>query len=110
MSQATLDSDEKAAEARDIVIANGGSGAQGVWFGLTDEATEGTFVWTKTGEEATNFDWGSGQPDSDTRGNCVILYASGDWRWYDTWCDETFAFNALCEVEATGEPQPEVFY
>ena len=49
----------------------------------------------------TNFDWGSGQPDSGTIGNCVVLYSSG-YHWFDTNCGETFAFDALCEQEATG--------
>ena len=76
----------------------------GVWFGLTDEAKEGTYVWEKTGEICTNFQWGTAQPDSDEIGNCVILYGSGSYLWYDTYCGETFAFNGLCETEATGEP------
>eukprot|EP00095_Tigriopus_kingsejongensis_P000639 maker-scaffold275_size226830-snap-gene-1.30 protein:Tk00639 transcript:maker-scaffold275_size226830-snap-gene-1.30-mRNA-1 annotation:"predicted protein" len=67
------------------------------WIGLTDETDEGRFVWQSDGTPADYFDWdtGTGQPDSGTRGNCVVLYNS--MLWYDTYCGEFFAFQPLCE-------------
>lgn len=44
-----LETDEKATEVREIVSSK--YLPYGAWFGLTDIAEEGTYVWDKTGDK-----------------------------------------------------------
>lgn len=80
-----------------MVLADNNVPSNGYWIGLSDEAEEGTYKWETSGEVATFFNWGDGQPDSGTAGNCVALYEYGAMKWYDTYCGESFAFYPLCE-------------
>merc|ERR1711962_968063 len=53
------------------------------WIGLTDEMTEGLFLWNSDGQNTENYhNWYPSEPDEP--GNCVHI-AGGVWKaWY---CD-----------------------
>lgn len=46
-----------------ILQSRGISANNGFWIGLSDNVTEGTFVWI-SGEEVTYTNWGSGEPNN----------------------------------------------
>ena len=55
-----------------------------LWIGMTDEAEEGTWVWS-SGEAVTYTNWASGQPNNNdnwyggTDANCGFLPNDGNW-------------------------------
>lgn len=71
------------------------------WIGLTDEETEGTFVWTSTGKEPKYTYWNYGEPNVDEDENeedCVHL--ENYWRdrkWNDRSCNASDMY-ALCQI------------
>ena len=96
-----LDTHEKSEEIRNWFAGVGGT-RYGGWIGLTDEVEEGTWVWDKTGEEATYFAWADYSPSDNNELNCVTLYAPSDpynYLWEDCRCDTDDAFHAICERE-----------
>ena len=66
----------------------------GSWLGLSDEAEDGTFVWS-SGDPPGYTNWGYDEPTGGTVENCVYMYLAGDWR--DVPCDS--AYYPLCERE-----------
>lgn len=66
-----------------------------VWIGLTDEATEGTWVWSN-GESATYRNWASGEPSGGTE-DYAELYSGGTWN--DLSGSNTF--YGLIEIDGT---------
>ncbi|XP_078699660.1 CD209 antigen-like protein A [Branchiostoma floridae x Branchiostoma belcheri] len=68
------------------------------WFGLSDEGTEGQFVWEDgTRLTSTGFtDWYPGEPNGGGSEDCVQY-----WRhsWNDRSCTDQLGFT--CEVQAT---------
>ena len=49
--------------AENQFLVNTFGGKEGLWIGLTDEVTEGTFKWAN-GEAVTYTNWSPGQPDN----------------------------------------------
>ncbi|XP_035678932.1 uncharacterized protein LOC118417473 [Branchiostoma floridae] len=72
------------------------------WFGLSDQVTEGQFLWEDgTSLASTGFtDWYPGEPNGGAGENCVQY-----WRhsWNDRGCTDLLGFT--CEVQAT-RPTP----
>ncbi|KAI8504762.1 hypothetical protein Bbelb_178800 [Branchiostoma belcheri] len=101
-------------QARQVCIDNGGSlamvknseinsflktlSSDHKWFGLSDEVTEGQFLWEDGGSlTSTGFtDWYPGEPNGGSLENCVQY-----WRqtWNDRSCTDQLGFT--CEVRAT---------
>jgi len=71
------------------------------WIGLTDEETEGTFVWTSTGKEPKYTYWNYGEPNVDEDENeedCVHLETYwNDRTWNDQSCNALY-IHALCQI------------
>ncbi len=67
------------------------------WIGLTDQKTEGKFVWTSTGKEAWYTNWHEDEPNVEKTNDedCVFLQ-KGDRTWEDFSCSGVEIF-ALCE-------------
>ncbi|XP_035680160.1 lactose-binding lectin l-2-like [Branchiostoma floridae] len=68
------------------------------WFGLSDQDTEGQFLWEDgTSLASTGFtDWGRREPNGGTGENCVQYW--GQYSWNDRGCNEPLGFT--CEVQA----------
>jgi hypothetical protein len=66
------------------------------WIGLTDQETEGKFVWSSTGQVPEYTNWESGEaPVEDEIRDCVQLKSSlGLWR--ESTCYRSSLY-ALCE-------------
>jgi len=75
------------------------SGAEGLLFGLTDQAVEGTFVWVD-GQSLTYDAWAENQPD-DHEGaeDCTLFYPSAEWN--DSSCENVLGF--VCEAPFMSE-------
>ncbi len=68
-----------------------------LWIGLTDEAVEGTFVWT-TGEPVNYLNWASGEPNNGSS-DYVYIASPADARpfsWNDI--EISASLNAVAEV------------
>lgn len=58
-----------------------------VWLGATDAASEGTFVWSATGEPLTYSNWYQGEPnDYGGDEDCVLAFV-GQGSWNDVPCN-----------------------
>ncbi|XP_061177914.1 protein PIF-like [Saccostrea echinata] len=66
------------------------------WIGGTDVASEGSFVWSESGQPITYNNWGPNNPDNGG-GNqhCLILFQPSDYKWHDTQCTNTNSY--ICE-------------
>ncbi len=82
-------------------------GTTNTWIGLTDRATEGTFVWDD-GSALVYTNWGTGEPNNGGTGStyqedcAIIAGAKVDKGWDDRPCDATEVptsgnFAALCQ-------------
>ncbi|NOY90700.1 MAG: C-type lectin domain-containing protein [Deltaproteobacteria bacterium] len=95
-----IESDAENTWIRDRV---GGSGDW--WIGLTDRATEDTFLWTDGGTACNRgknagppyCHWRGGRPNGGSAENCVRMEADrGSGEWNDRNCSTRFAF--VCEA------------
>ena len=93
-----IDSQEKQDEITEYLANNPILASSGYWMGATDEAEEGSYVWSTSGREVTFFYWEGGQPGPGAttmqRQDCLALNS----KWYDVECGLTR--GAICE---TGE-------
>jgi hypothetical protein len=64
------------------------------WIGLTDQAVEGTWVWSN-GDAVTYTNWHAGEPNGGTSESCTQLGRFGDYTWNDEPCSSAFYF--VCE-------------
>ncbi|XP_078613677.1 alpha-N-acetylgalactosamine-specific lectin-like [Branchiostoma floridae x Branchiostoma japonicum] len=66
------------------------------WIGLTDEATEGLWVWDDGTLLVGDGIWGTKEPNGGTRENCVHIYPDKDYRWNDSTCPSSYYY--MCEI------------
>jgi cysteine-rich repeat protein len=66
------------------------------WIDLSDQATEGTFVWS-TGEPLTYTNWASGEPNNSSGNEDCVEFRYGDNEWNDANCGNARPF--ICEYE-----------
>jgi hypothetical protein len=65
-----------------------------VWIGLSDRASEGTFLWVT--DAALAFDeWATGEPNNLWGEDCTEYRA--DETWNDVWCDSRRPY--VCEID-----------
>ncbi|XP_078578923.1 uncharacterized protein LOC144863535 [Branchiostoma floridae x Branchiostoma japonicum] len=76
------------------------TGSSFTWFGLTDLAQEGTFVW-EDGTPLTGWsNWNPGNPDDhQSDEDCAHWYIPNGYKWNDRSCSISQYF--VCEVNAT---------
>jgi len=78
-----------------LIDSNGGSDTRH-WIGLTDQATERTFVWAD-GTSGSFENWYPGEPGAGEARDCVFLHKTGLlYRWFDYPC--TYHARFLCSV------------
>ena len=85
---------ESEAKQTAIAEAKTSAGVDYLWFGLSDIAKEGTFVWASSGKPAVYTNWHSGDPNN-AGGNedCGIINPVN--KWYDARCH--YATYFVCE-------------
>ncbi|XP_035696435.1 perlucin-like protein [Branchiostoma floridae] len=68
------------------------------WFGLTDLAQEGTFVW-EDGTPLTGWsNWYPGEPNGGSAESCAHWHGSYGYKWNDRRCSHSQYY--VCEVSA----------
>ncbi len=84
------------AENTFIRTAANTAGFTGNYFiGLTDAATEGTFVWS-TGETVAYTNWNSGEPNNSGNEDYVHVYNSGLWNDIGTGTSNNYVIKIAC--------------
>jgi hypothetical protein len=78
-----------------------GANGEDAWIGLTDVASEGSFVWI-SGEKASYTNWGAGEPN-DAGGIEDVAQFRSDGRWNDNTDGPIRIFYSIAEVPG-GEP------
>ena len=68
----------------------------GVWIGLSDVTSEGTFHWTD-GTHVTYTKWASNQPDNQNNNQDCVRMTVNKGAWDDTSCGKELPF--VCEKE-----------
>ena len=66
--------------------------------GLTDKATDGTFVWAN-GETSSYRNWAPGEPNNWPGENYVTMYPEFH-NWNDSYND--YSYQGIIELNATG--------
>ena len=69
------------------------------WYGGTDRAMEGTWVWAPTMTPISYFDWDGGEPNGGTDENCLNNENRGSPEWNSADCDESYRF--VCEAQGS---------
>ncbi|XP_070544263.1 perlucin-like protein [Ptychodera flava] len=80
-------------------------GLTGYWIGLTDRASENTFVWTSGQEleDCSYENWVRNEPNNNTKKNvdgqdCVQLWARRGFRWDDAYCNKEKGYICMYQV------------
>ncbi|XP_063879854.1 mucin-22-like isoform X3 [Scylla paramamosain] len=68
------------------------------WIGLTDQSTEGNFIWTDTSVPVFN-EWAPGEPNSAGEEDCTEMRKGKDFWWNDSSCGNIK--SVLCQKPAT---------
>ena len=83
---------------------------QGVyyWIGLSDAASEGTWRWMESHQDANYTNWWPEQPNGDADSNCVFKSVNPaylGWADYDCARDQWSydQIHALCEIQLSKE-------
>ena len=80
-------------EMNDIVrysaTAIGISTSENLWIGLSDQNSEGNFVW-QDGTSLGYTNWNSGEPNNSGNEDCTEMYSTG--KWNDKDCSQTRYF------------------
>ena len=78
----------------------------GFFFGMSDEETEGSWLWDTDFSPVTWFEWGRGpspetwsEPNGGRRENCAALKSTGFRKpaWSDVPCNNYYRRNVVCE-------------
>ncbi|XP_035692701.1 CD209 antigen-like protein A [Branchiostoma floridae] len=64
------------------------------WIGLTDEATDGLWVWDDGTLRVGDGFWGAKEPNGGTRE--IHIYPDKDYRWNDSTCPSSYYY--ICEI------------
>ena len=85
---------ESEAKQTAIAEAKTSAGIDNLWFGLSDLAKEGTFVWESTGKPAVYTNWASTDPNN-AGGNEDCGKINSVNKWWDARCHTAYSF--VCE-------------
>jgi hypothetical protein len=83
-------------DAAELAAVNMLAGAVEIWIGITDQATEGTFL-TGRGAAPAFLPWETGQPDDAPQGGADCVRSSATGTYADDRCNTTR--RAVCECE-----------
>jgi hypothetical protein len=83
-------------DATELAAVNMAAGANEIWIGVTDQATEGVFV-TSRGAAVTFLPWEAGQPDDQPQPGADCVRSSATGTYADDRCSTTR--RAVCECE-----------
>ncbi|MBD2269110.1 hypothetical protein H6F62_10130 [Anabaena sp. FACHB-1391] len=85
--------------AENQFLVNTFGGTEGLWIGLTDEVTEGTFKWAN-GEAVTYTNWAPGEPNDDGGQDYAWINFQNPGEWDDAGDTfNNFNFRGIIEIE-----------
>ena len=81
-----------------------------IWIGLTDAATEGTFVW-ENGEPVTYVNWRVDEPNNSGNEDYTEMYDDGEWNDLadNSWERYVVEFESTLVTQTGGLPSGSVF-